>query len=119
MDIEWYTSSAQPSMITIASYGISFNSEAVEMLGNPPYVKFGFIKENNIIVIKPFLSDENDAIKVVKNSNGDQQRVNKKDLIQTIKQMFNIDLKRALRVPCHWSQKYEALLLDINNSKEV
>ena len=119
MDIKWYAPSARPSLVTIASYGITVNKEANELLGNPPYVKFGFIEKNNVLVIKPFLSDEDDAIKVVESTQSDQRRVNKKDLINNIKQVFQIDLERAIRVPCDWSQKYEALFLNLNNGELV
>lgn len=118
LNIEWYDSSKRvgPSFATLATYGISLNKAASKQLGNVRYVKVGFPKETRTIAIKPLLSDEHGSLNLAENVDGEQKRINKKDLIQAIVEKFDLNLQNSLRLPCQWSDKYDVLILDVDNA---
>ena len=45
----WLPPSAGAPIVSIASYGISFNSAVIEMLGRPTHVMIGFDEQNQLI----------------------------------------------------------------------
>jgi hypothetical protein len=54
----WTAPSGGVPIISIANYGITFNSGAIEMLGRPQAVLIGYDEENRVLGIKPLQDSE-------------------------------------------------------------
>lgn len=116
MKIDWYTPSLGTPIVTIASYGITFNRSAIKELQEAPYVRFGYAKNEKMIVIQP-LEEEEGGVSFAEKKRDRYIRINNKDLIRFITRYFDLKLDKAIRIPAYWNDDLAALIVDLNKAE--
>lgn len=117
MDIKWYVPSIGTPMVTLARYGITLNKAAAEEMQNPAYIRFGYAKNEKMIVIQPLENEQPEAIEFIEKMRKDYVRINRKDLVRFITRYFNLNLEKAIRIPAYWSDDFSALVVDLNQAE--
>lgn len=117
MKIDWYKPSLGTPIVTIASYGITFNKSAIYELQEAPYIRFGYVKEQKLIVIQPLQNEQEEAMSFAERKRDNYIRMNNKDLIRFITRYFDMNLDKAIRIPTFWDEEIEALIVDLNKAE--
>lgn len=84
MTIKWYNPQVGAAVVSIANYGITFSSGAVEALGNPRHIMLGFDDENKCIVVKPCDDTQKERIEFASKKRDGYVRISNKDFIRFI-----------------------------------
>jgi hypothetical protein len=53
MNFEWYNPKTGAPVVSLANYGLTFSSGAVEVMGEPKFILLGFDDEGKILGVKP------------------------------------------------------------------
>lgn len=111
----WTAPSAGAPIVSIASYGISFNSMVSEMLGRPSRVLLGFDERNLVIGVKPVQDgiDDSRAYKFAERERLGTVRIGNKDFLKYVSSKSGIDLKKTSRYLANWDDEAQTLIIDL------
>ncbi|MDQ0191262.1 hypothetical protein JI721_12110 [Alicyclobacillus cycloheptanicus] len=116
MNIDWYNPSVGTPIVTIASYGLTFNKAAISELKDPPYIRVGYVRDRNFIVVQPVQTDEPDSMLFSERKRNDYIRVNSKDFIKFIARYCDLQLDKSVRIPAYWDDESSVLVVDLNKA---
>lgn len=116
MKIDWYSPSVGTPIVTIASYGLTFNKAAINELGDTPFIRLGYVRDRNFIVVQPVPTEEPDAIAFAERRRNDYIRVNSKDFIKFISRYCDLQLEKSIRIPAYWDDELGLLVVDLNKA---
>lgn len=112
---EWYNRKVGVPIVSVASYGLTFNSGAAEAMGRPAYIKLGFDRNNLVIGVMPVHDiRENDQLCFPFTDRKGYVRINNKDFIRHISTLLPNGIPNAAkRVYAHWCQEQGVLIVDL------
>ena len=106
LNFDWnYISSGSP-YVRISSFGISFNSFAISLLGNPDKVILGFDPDKLAIGIKKYAGEENvKTYEFYDRMKNGWIRIGCKDFVKYLGVLAEIDFKNSVRyIPTYDSE---------------
>lgn len=113
----WSTPSSGAPIVSIASYGLTFNASAIELLKKPEKVLLGFDQTAKVIGVKPVTAeDEAEGTKgftFAKRERSGYIRISNKDFIQYVSNKVGIDLTKTTRFSADWDEDEQVLIIDI------
>jgi uncharacterized protein YdhG (YjbR/CyaY superfamily) len=114
----WLPPSAGAPIVSIASYGISFNSAVIEMLGRPTHVLIGFDEQNQLIGVKPVPegAEEPRSYKFAERERQGTIRIGNKDFLKYISSKSAIDLRKTSRYLATWDNENQVLVIDLKST---
>lgn len=108
---EWYEPGSVPT-VTLAEYGVMFNTAAYQALGSPNRVGLGFDKDSLVMAVAPMTGEHPKSLRVT--SNRQYHRVNTKEFIRYV--LSYLPKKRHLgaqRYMAAWDRDLGYLLVDL------
>ncbi|WP_053954662.1 hypothetical protein [Inediibacterium massiliense] len=114
MTIQWYNPKVGASIVSIATYGITFSSGAIETLGNPKYIKLGFDEQKKYIVVQPCDASEQSKFEFASKNRKGYIRISNKDFIRFIQSKLDDNIKiedTASKYIGKWDKEYEYLYI--------
>jgi hypothetical protein len=114
----WSAPSAGAPIVTIASYGITFNNTVIELMGRPEKVLIGYDDDKKVVGVKPLGKDE------VQNPRGfpfasrersGYVRIGNKDFVKYLSKKNDVDYSRAVRYFGDWDEDEQLLVIDLNS----
>lgn len=117
MEISWYDPSVGTPIVTVASYGLTFNEGAINELKNPKYVRLGYVKEENCIVVQPLENNETGAIAFAEKRRDKYIRIQNRDFIRFVTRHFDMNLEKSVRIPVYWDVNNGFLIVDIQKAE--
>lgn len=117
MEISWYDPSVGTPIVTVATYGLTFNEGAINELKNPNYVRLGYVKEENCIVVQPLKEKETGAISFAEKRRNKYIRIQNRDFIRFVTRHFDVDLEKSVRIPVYWDENNGVLLVDLQKAE--
>lgn len=117
-DFLWTAPSAGAPIVSIASYGISFNSMVIELLKRPPKVLLGFDEKNLVIGVRPIQeeADEPRAYKFAERERAGTVRIGNKDFLKYISSISKIDFRKSKRYLASWDEENQVLIIDLKDA---
>ncbi|HYF82399.1 MAG TPA: hypothetical protein VEB00_05150 [Clostridia bacterium] len=114
----WSTPNARAPIITIAPYGITFNSATVELLGKPKRLMIGYDEKSKVVGMKPINDDANSkSFEFIKKERNGYVRIGNKDFIKYLINKKEIDFKirNTYKYIADWDSDDELLIIDLTN----
>lgn len=114
----WSTPSAGAPIVSIASYGITFNNAVIEILKRPDRIMIGYDDDNKIIGIKPLYEDDelnSRSFTFMERERNGYVRIGNKDFIKYLSNKTRVDYSKAVRYFGDWDEKEEILIVNLNN----
>lgn len=114
---EWYSPRIGAPIVSIATYGLTFSSGAVEALGNAQFVMLGFDEEKGVIGVKACDEDNAKAIEFYGRIRNGYVRISNKDFIRFLESKMPEDFKvdsKAIKYFTRWDKENEILTVDLN-----
>ena len=119
-EFEWFDRTLGAPTVTIAQYGLIFNTSAIMGLGEPERIMLGFDNEQLIIAVKP-ISDQAISESTTFPFRGRIRRgfvrINCKDFVRYIRQYFLQPFTKSWRCVARWDATYHALLVDLRQEQ--
>ena len=114
-NFRWSAPYAGAPIVSIASYGFTFNSSVIEMLGQPRKILIGYDDSLKTIGIKP-IDDDSDtrAYDFIKKERRGYIRISNRDFIKYIAASSGISFEKAIRYIATWDVDNEVLLLKLD-----
>ena len=120
MEFQWFNPVVGTPIVSIAEYGIAFNSAAAIELGNPERIKLVLNREHKVIGVKPMsnvnkVTERETFIFAERERNG-YVRINNKDFVRLISLYcpeFKFD--KTIRFSAKWDDTEQILIVDLNN----
>lgn len=111
----WSAPSAGAPIVSIATYGITFNSTTIEILKNPERIKMGFDDKQKVIGIMP-TTDENDlrSFEFKKKEKNNYARIGNKDFVKYISNKTGLDFKAAKKFIPEWDEDDQILIVRLS-----
>lgn len=116
----WTTPSAGAPIVSIASYGISFNSMVIEILGRPARVLLGFDEKELAIGVKP-INEGGEDPRTYKFADRERQgtvRIGNRDFLRYVSSKTGIDLKKTTKFLANWDDEDQILIVDLKTPLE-
>lgn len=114
-NFRWSAPSAGAPIVSIASYGFTFNSSVIEMLGKPTKILIGYDDESRVIGIKPVDGGADArAYEFIKKERRGYIRISNKDFIKYIEASSGINYAKAKRYIAIWDNSEEVLILKLD-----
>lgn len=117
-DIIWSTPSSGAPIVTIATYGITFNSSTIDLMNNPKRIEMGYSPKLNKVLIKPSnKSKEEGSFAFASRANKRGYiRIGNKDFVKYIANKSGLPItKESIRFPATWDSKNKILKIDLSN----
>ncbi len=121
MNFEWYNPKTGVPSVSIASYGLTFSSGALEALGEPEYVVLGFDEQNMIIGVKACSSEEPKRIPFISKKRSNYVRLSSKDFIRFLESRMPEDFKvesKATKYYSKWDRDNQILKIHLEQPVE-
>ncbi len=114
-NFRWSAPYAGAPIVSIASYGFTFNSSVIDMLGKPNRVMIGYDDSLRTIGIKP-IDDDSDkrAYDFIKKERRGYIRISNRDFIKYIAASTGISFNKAIRYIATWDNNKEVLILKLD-----
>lgn len=114
----WTTPSAGAPIVSIATYGISFNSIVVDLLNRPPKVLLGFDEKNMVIGVKPVIGEveEPRAYRFAEPGRQGVIRIGNKDFLKYVSNKSGIDFRKIKKYLASWDEDSKTLIIDLRNA---
>lgn len=110
----WTNPSAGAPIVSIASYGITFNSATIEMLKKPRNILIGFDTNAKVIGVKPIDDETNPkAYDFAEKERKGYIRIGNRDLIKYISSQIGIDYSKSIRYLANWDENEQILIVDL------
>jgi len=113
----WSAPSAGAPIVTIATYGITFNSSSIEVLRRPTKVMIGFDDKQKVIGVKPLYEKGENEIKsfpfAERERNG-YVRIGNKDFIKYVSSRTEIDFTTSKKYFAHWDDNEQLLIIKLD-----
>ncbi len=113
----WASPSAGAPIVSIASYGISFNAAVIDLLKRPHSVGIGFDEQNKVIGIMPLSYEEAHEIKAFPFAQRERNgyvRIGNKDFVRYVANKAGLDLRRAVRYAASWDDEENMLIVELD-----
>lgn len=120
LSFEWYSPSIGAAAVSMADYGLTFSSGAVETLGRPEFVMLGFDVDQKIIGVKKCENDDPRALEFASRLRKGYVRISSKDFIRFIAGKMPTDFGiegKAVKYFTKWDKDKETL--EVHLSKPV
>lgn len=116
-DIIWSSQSSGAPIVTIATYGITFNSSTIELMDTPKKIKMGYSPKFNKVLIKPTNQEDSKSFEFAsREKKRGYIRIGNKDFVKYIANQSNLPLiENSIRFPAEWDSKNNILVVDLNN----
>lgn len=116
-DIIWSSQSSGAPIVTIATYGITFNSSTIELMNTPERIKMGYSPKSNKVLIKPSNKNDSKSFKfAAREKKRGYIRIGNKDFVKYIANQSNLPLiENSIRFPAEWDSQNNILVVDLNN----
>jgi len=115
-DFIWSSPSSGAPIVSIATYGITFNSAAIQLIGNPKKIMMGYDVNKKIIGIKP-INDETKknphAFTFAERERKGMIRIGNKDFVKYVSRKADIDISTSNRYAADWDSKGELMIVDL------
>jgi hypothetical protein len=119
MAIQWYNAqTGSAPIVSIANYGITFSSGAVEILSAPKYVMFGFEEDTKSIVISPCLEATESSLEFINKKRNGYVRISNKDFMRFIESKMENNFKitkNAIKYLAKWKKDEKLLYIYLDN----
>jgi hypothetical protein len=118
MDFEWYNPKAGAPIISIANYGLTFSSGAIEAMGNPKRIMLGFNTTNKTIGVKPCDDANEKGIEFYSKVKNGNVRLSSKDFIRFIKSKMDDSFQienTATKYIAKWDEEEQILTVYLNS----
>lgn len=114
----WTAPSAGAPLVSIASYGITFNSLVIDMLKRPAKVLLGFDEKNMVIGVRPIQEEDEDprAYRFAEKERLGMVRIGNKDFLKYVASKSGIDFKKMKKYIANWDGENEILIIDLKNA---
>ena len=113
MNYIWYNPTIGSPFVSIATYGITFSSGAIEEMGSPQYVKLGLDADKKVLAIKPCDANDSKKIEFINKKRNGYVRISNKDFIRFLQSKMPNDItidNKAQKFFTKWD-KHENVLL--------
>ena len=113
----WSTPSSRAPIVSVASYGITFNSSVIELMKRPEGVMIGFDENNKVVGIKPLCDNEEAISKGFLFASKERKgyvRIGNKDFIKYVSKKTGKDFSTAVRYIGDWDENEQILIVDLN-----
>jgi len=123
-DFEWFDPQIGTPMVSIATYGLTFNRAAVELLSRPAKVALGFSKTRKAIAVRP-VADENDdvgtrGLEFGRRERNGYVRIASKDFIRFVARYCpTVDFGRTTRYLAYWDEKAGVMIVDLEHPVDI
>lgn len=119
-NFRWSAPSAGAPIVSVASYGLTFNQPVIEMLGRPSKIFIGYDEAKKTIGIKP-TDDESDnrAYDFIKKERRGYIRISNRDFVKYISVSSGINFDKAIRYIAIWDDNESVLLLKLNDPMDA
>jgi len=117
----WSTPSAGAPIVSIASYGITFNNAVIEILKRPKKIMIGYDDDKKIIGVKPLYEEDQfnaRSFDFIDRERNGYVRIGNKDFIKYLSNRTGIDFTKSVRYFGDWDEKEEILIVDLNSPLE-
>jgi len=119
-NFEWFNPSLGNPIVSIAEYGLGFNKAAIEALGSPEKVRFGFDKKNKIIAVKSAEDNGDLAFAFAAKEKNRYIRINTKDFVKLIEiNIPELNFGKATRYLARYDEEMGVLLVDLKQTTEA
>lgn len=111
----WITPSGGPPIVSMATYGITFNNSVIELMKRPDEIKIGFDEEKKVIGVKPVYEPNNDSpgFPFAKRERQGTVRIGQKDFIKYITNRTSIDFSTSKKYFGNWDENEQLLTIDL------
>ena len=116
---EWYDRTIGAPTVTIAEYGLVFNTSAIKALGKPSRIRLGFDKEELVIAVRPMSDGEfpdSTTFPFTERIRRGVARINSKDFVRYINQFLPEPITRGVRCVARWDEGSNAMLVDLKQA---
>lgn len=117
MQISWYDPSVGTPTVTVASYGLTFNEAATNELRNAPYVRLGYVKDKNWIVVQPLEENQVAALAFFERKRDKYVRLQSRDFMRFITRHYDLNLEKSVRIPAYWDEENNVLVVDLQKAE--
>lgn len=119
---EWFDREIGAPTVTLAEYGLVFNSSAIRTLGKPSRILLGFDKEQLVIAVRPVSDGElpdRATFPFAERIRRGFARINSKDFIRYVNQYLPEPITKGVRCVARWDRGNNALLVDLKQVWDV
>jgi hypothetical protein len=110
----WSTPNSGAPIVSIAIYGITFNTGAIEILNKPAKIMMGFDEDKKIIGFKPTTTDNVQAFPFMEKERKGYIRIGNKEFIKYISSKTGNDFKKSIKYLPNWDKNEQILIIDLN-----
>lgn len=118
MTIQWYNAkTGSAPIVSLATYGVTFSSGALDMLDNPQFIMMGFDKDKNSIVVQPCSQENDNTIEFIAKKRNGYVRISNKDFIRFIESVTDDTVKitkNAAKYLAKWDNNENLLLVSLD-----
>jgi|Wag4MinimDraft_17_1082658.scaffolds.fasta_scaffold00368_1 hypothetical protein len=116
-DVIWSSQSSGAPIVTIATYGITFNSSTIDLMNKPKRIKMGYSPNSNKVLVKPTNEQDGKSFEfAAREKKRGYIRIGNKDFVKYIANQSNLPLiKDSIRFPAEWDSQNQLLIVDLNN----
>lgn len=110
----WTAPSGGAPIISIASYGITFNSFVIEIMKRPEKIMMGFDEEKKVVGFKPIYNKKDDNPKCFPfRERKGYVRIGNRDFIKYISNKTGIDFTNSIRYIADWNEEEQLAVINL------
>lgn len=112
----WSSPSAGAPIVSIALYGITFNSAVLDILKRPEMIMIGYDEREKVIGVKPITKQEDDGKGFVfaERERRGNVRIGNKDFLRYIATSAELNLEKSEKFIASWDEQENILIVDLN-----
>ncbi len=113
---QFFGPSSGAPIVSIATYGITFNSSAIEMLKKPKRIKIGIDITNKVLGFIP-ADDEDDqsgkSYPFAERERNGVIRISNKDFLMYVSNKTGIDFSKTIKYAVDWLEQEQTMIVDL------
>lgn len=112
-DFVWSSPSSGAPIISIAKYGITFNSASIDLLNKPAKIQIGYDNNEKVIGVKPAENSQQNAFTFAEKDKKGYIRIGNIDFVKYVANKAGIDITKTTRYAAEWNDIEGALIIDL------
>ncbi|MBA2131965.1 hypothetical protein [Capillibacterium thermochitinicola] len=112
----WTTPSGGAPVVSIASYGITFNNVVIEMMHRPKKIMIGYDDKKKVVGFKAIYTSEEENEKCFPFTERERNgyvRIGIKDFVKYISNRTGLDFKNSTRYIGVWDEEQKLLTINL------
>ncbi|MFZ5353972.1 MAG: hypothetical protein ACOZCL_14800 [Bacillota bacterium] len=118
-NFQFFGPSSGAPIVSIASYGITFNSSAIEMLKKPKRILIGFDVSKKVLGFIPVEKDEDDpagrSYAFAERERNGVIRISNKDFLMYVSNKTGVDFSKSVKYAADWLEEERTMVIELNS----